>query len=138
MNARSSATIPALAAISCLGIALAQATPAFAGTCRSTQTFGSIDFGDCQSTNIVGGGSISIDQYRVRQAAQFDVAIADYNNTATANIAQLPIRRTMTAWKLKNGELKLFSLALESPGDFTYANSRVAVLAGNKEYLKDF
>ncbi len=138
MNARSSTIVPAFAAISFLGIALTQVTPALAGSCRSAQTIGSVDFGDCQSTTLVGGSSVSIETYKVRQAAQFNVAIASYNNTSTANIAMWPVKRTTTAWKLKTGELELSSVALEKPGDFTAANSRVAVLAGNQKYFQDF
>ncbi|HEY9708448.1 MAG TPA: hypothetical protein V6D48_09625 [Oculatellaceae cyanobacterium] len=138
MNAKCSAIIHAFVAISFLGIALSPVTPALANSCRSTQTIGSIDFGDCKSTTLVGGSSISIEKYRVRQVAQFEVALAGYNNTFAANIAQLPVKRTMSAWKLQNGELQLYSLALKSPSNFISAASRLGGLAEDNEYFKDF
>ena len=138
MNPRASATVHAFVAISFLGIALSPVTPALANSCRSVQTIGSIDFGDCKSTILVGGSSMSIEKYKVRQAAQFEVAIADYNNTFTANIAQFPVKGTMTAWKRKTGELELYSLALKSPSNFTSADSQLAVLTENQEYFQDF
>jgi hypothetical protein len=138
MNARYCATVPALVAISFLGISLSQVAPAFAGSCRSTQTFGAIDFGDCQSTTVVGGSSISIEKYKISQAAQFDVAVAGYNNSFAANIAQWHVTKTRTAWKLKTGELELYSLALNNPGDLTSAEASVALLPTDKAYSKHF
>lgn len=133
MNVKFSMTVHALITISFLSTALNQASPAIAENCRSAQTFGSIDFGDCKSTNFVGSSSFSIEKYKIRQAAQFDVAIADYSNNFNANIAQLGVKSTITTWKLKTGELELYSLALERSSNITSTNSQVAVLATNQE-----
>jgi hypothetical protein len=115
--------VPTFLTLSCLGIIFNPILPAQATSCRSNQTFGSIDFGNCQSITLVGGG-VSINQYKKRQSAQFNVAITGYNKTIAANITQMQVAQTPTTWKLKNAELKIVALAIR-PGNLNNHNSGV-------------
>ena len=55
--------------------------------------------------------------YRQRQAAQLTVAIADYHQAFTANIAQWQVQRTLMTHELKMGELALSNIALVQSGN---------------------
>jgi hypothetical protein len=74
-----------------------------AQACHSTDNrIGGVDFSDCQMISIIGGSTSKsvMAAHRKRQAAQLTVAIADYNQALTANIAQWQVQHTLMVHKL--------------------------------------
>jgi hypothetical protein len=111
------------------------AAPAHA--CHSTEgRIGVADFSGCQKLSVIGGSpSRSVmAAYRQRQAAQLTVAIADYHQAFTANIAQWQVQRTLMTHELKMGELALSNIALVQSGNTitTAEASRVARVTRGK------
>jgi hypothetical protein len=116
-----------------LGI-LSVAAPAHA--CHSTEgRIGVADFSGCQRLFVIGGppSRSVMAAYRQRQATQLTVAIADYNQAFTANIAQWQVQRTLIVHQLQMDELDLFNIALvQSDNTITTAeNLRTGRLVSN-------
>jgi hypothetical protein len=102
---------------SALGM-LSLAAPAHA--CHASDNrIGVADFSGCQRLSVIGGSpsKFVMATYRQRQDAQLTVAIADYNQASTANIAQWQVQRTLMVHKLQMGELALSNIALAQSGN---------------------
>jgi hypothetical protein len=114
---------------------LSVAAPAHA--CHATDNrIGAADFSGCQMISVIGGSPSKsvMAAYTQRQATQLTVAIADYNQAFTANIAQWQIQRTLMVHKLQKSELALANIALAQSGNTITAAeaSRVARVARGK------
>jgi hypothetical protein len=108
-----------------------------AHACHSTSNrIGVADFSDCKKLSVIGEppSKSVMAAHRKRQAAQLTVAIADYNQAFTANIAQWQVQLTLMVHKLQMGELALSNIALDQSGNtITAAEApRVARVARGK------
>jgi hypothetical protein len=80
---------------SAFSIMLSDASAAQAGACRSTDTVAGVDFGNCQTLQILGSNQPSIEQFESKMASILSMEVAQYKSDFAATYAQ----------QIGNGEL---------------------------------